>query len=129
MWEDHHALGVFPKSASMSCCQPVHEFPDLEDILEVGTKVGTWWSYHVLGRLSRLRVAFFLKFLNLKCILKVRIIAQGRSRITMYLFFLSEVCPRGQETREQAGSMTYLRFWGKRQVRGDPPTCSILRKK
>ena len=86
MWEDHHALGVFPKSASTSCCQPGHEFPDLEDILEVGTKVGTWWSYHVLGRLSQLQVAFFLKFLNLKCILEVRIIAQGRSRITTYFF-------------------------------------------
>jgi hypothetical protein len=39
MWEDHHALGVFPKSASMSCCQPVHEFPDLEDILQKEKKV------------------------------------------------------------------------------------------
>jgi hypothetical protein len=32
----------------MSYCQPVHEFPDLEDILEVGKKVSTWWSYHML---------------------------------------------------------------------------------
>jgi hypothetical protein len=68
MWRSYHVLDVEKKNKS------------------------TWWSYHVLGRLSQLRVRGGLAFfLDLERILEVGTITQGPP--CAFLFFLNFELP------------------------------------